>query len=338
MAGPPLPPADRSSADLPASGHRFGLEETVSLLVLVWVALALVAAQLWQVTAPEAPSSTPRAPITMPRWVWPLVVLSLGLFSLFASSILGSGRRHWQALWRRPIDEPGARPHVFLETTVLFLLLSSIVGVVVGELSGPGTLWPLWLQWSLAMVFLWPVLRAVPTERRRHALGWSLSPAVPRGPQRGPGRRLAIEAAWGLAAYVGAWPVLACAAALSAWLATHWASAHHPVADWIRTAAGFDRWTVLMIALVWAPLMEETLFRGAFFHYLRSRWSVGTAALVSASLFALLHPQGPAGWPFLMTLGVILALLRHARGSIVAGLTMHCVHNGVTLSLLTSFP
>jgi membrane protease YdiL (CAAX protease family) len=39
-----------------------------------------------------------------------------------------------------------------------------------------------------------------------------------------------------------------------------------------------------------APVMEETMFRGALFHHLRRRWGWLGSASVVAVIFAIIHP------------------------------------------------
>ena len=83
-----------------------------------------------------------------------------------------------------------------------------------------------------------------------------------------------------------------------------------------------------------APVVEELIFRGAFYHYLRCRYSVPVAVAVTAILFAVIHPQGLVAVPLLATLGSVFALVREWRGSIVATITAHAFNNFIGMSLL----
>ncbi|MCP4463335.1 MAG: CPBP family intramembrane metalloprotease [Planctomycetaceae bacterium] len=99
--------------------------------------------------------------------------------------------------------------------------------------------------------------------------------------------------------------------------------------------------TIFFIASVLAPLTEEIMFRGVLYRTLRdgsrrsSRMaSVAFAAFTSSLIFAAIHPQGLIGIPILTVLACGFCLVRQWRGSLVAPMTMHAIHNGMTMSLL----
>jgi membrane protease YdiL (CAAX protease family) len=82
------------------------------------------------------------------------------------------------------------------------------------------------------------------------------------------------------------------------------------------------------------------MFRGALYRHLREasgRWgflmSLAFSTLFSAFLFAVIHPQGPAGVPLLMSIAIVLAVVREWRGSLVSPIVTHMVVNGVTTSV-----
>jgi membrane protease YdiL (CAAX protease family) len=106
----------------------------------------------------------------------------------------------------------------------------------------------------------------------------------------------------------------------------------HPVAQEIsRDPAQI----VLLFALacIWAPIMEEFFFRGAFYGYLRHHASWVVSGLVTAVLFAVIHPQGWVGVPLLATSGFILSAIREWRGSIIAPISAHALNNAAALFL-----
>jgi membrane protease YdiL (CAAX protease family) len=90
------------------------------------------------------------------------------------------------------------------------------------------------------------------------------------------------------------------------------------------------------IACVFAPVLEETMFRGALFHYLRGRWSWLASAAMVSFVFAVIHPQGWIAVPALGAIAVALAALREWRGSIIASMVAHAFNNflAVTFALL----
>ncbi|MFM8220332.1 MAG: lysostaphin resistance A-like protein, partial [Planctomycetaceae bacterium] len=95
---------------------------------------------------------------------------------------------------------------------------------------------------------------------------------------------------------------------------------------------------VAVVLLV--PITEEIMFRGAMYRHLREasgRGGVVVSVLFSlffsSFLFAVIHPQGPAGVPLLMSIAIVLAVVREWRESLVSPIVTHMVVNGVTTSL-----
>ena len=56
--------------------------------------------------------------------------------------------------------------------------------------------------------------------------------------------------------------------------------------------------------------------------------------LISAFIFAVIHPQGLTAVPAIMALGATFALIREWRGSIIASATAHALNNSLMISLL----
>jgi membrane protease YdiL (CAAX protease family) len=77
-----------------------------------------------------------------------------------------------------------------------------------------------------------------------------------------------------------------------------------------------------------APLGEELFFRGFAQPALARALGWTGAALVSGALFALLHLD-PVGFLGLWEIGVLLAVLRHASGSLWPAVVAHAVNNAV---------
>ncbi|SDF71535.1 hypothetical protein SAMN05216241_102106 [Limimonas halophila] len=89
----------------------------------------------------------------------------------------------------------------------------------------------------------------------------------------------------------------------------------------------------LVITAVVAPLVEETIFRGVLYRWLRERLGVPLGMGVSAGAFALLHGI-PALIPGIFVLGLILAWVYERANSIWAPIIVHGTYNGlVTLTL-----
>lgn len=85
----------------------------------------------------------------------------------------------------------------------------------------------------------------------------------------------------------------------------------------------------LMIALLGialAPLVEEIIFRGCLYRFLKSRHSILVAQLVSAVLFALLHDNLNSFLP-LVFIGFILVRIYESTGSIYKAIYFHAFFN-----------
>jgi membrane protease YdiL (CAAX protease family) len=95
-------------------------------------------------------------------------------------------------------------------------------------------------------------------------------------------------------------------------------------------------WHVLALyglVCVFAPVIEETMFRGALFHHFRRRWGWLISATAIASIFAIIHPQGWVAFPALYAIAMVLAALREWRGSIIAPMAAHALNNFIVLTL-----
>ncbi|HRE83949.1 MAG TPA: CPBP family intramembrane metalloprotease [Opitutaceae bacterium] len=90
-----------------------------------------------------------------------------------------------------------------------------------------------------------------------------------------------------------------------------------------------------ILAVVLAPLVEETIFRAGLFRYLRTRIPRSLALLLSAVLFSSLHASLAAFGP-LVVFGVVLAIAYERTGRILVPIVAHGLFNLHTLILLLS--
>ena len=93
-----------------------------------------------------------------------------------------------------------------------------------------------------------------------------------------------------------------------------------------------------VLALVFAPIMEETFFRGFLFGGLRGRWGTLWAALASGLLFGLAHLGNPGSVATIVPIaavGVLFAFGYAYSGSIVAAILAHFLFN--TVSYIAGF-
>jgi membrane protease YdiL (CAAX protease family) len=89
-----------------------------------------------------------------------------------------------------------------------------------------------------------------------------------------------------------------------------------------------------LLACVGAPIVEETMFRGALLGHLRTRLGWWVSAPVVSLIFAAIHPQGWVAIPTLGAIAMVLAALREVRGSIIASMTAHALNNGVAVTMM----
>ena len=99
---------------------------------------------------------------------------------------------------------------------------------------------------------------------------------------------------------------------------------------------GSPAMTAVLASLVvmWAPLVEETIFRGALFRAVRPAWGAAGAALLTAAMFALMHQYGLMQLILVGTLGLAFALMREWRGGLLPSMTAHAVHNAMVMTLV----
>ncbi len=93
-------------------------------------------------------------------------------------------------------------------------------------------------------------------------------------------------------------------------------------------------WLIFFMAVVFAPVVEEMVFRNWIYGYLRYYFSVFASAFISGLMFAYLHPQGFVAFPYLTFLGMNLAILREFRPGIYAPVITHAFVNFFSLVMI----
>jgi uncharacterized protein len=110
----------------------------------------------------------------------------------------------------------------------------------------------------------------------------------------------------------------------------------NPQIEAIGGGQGFS-WTnyLLMLILVGAiaPLVEEVLFRGVLFQWLRARLPLALAVLLSAAIFSVAHMIAPL-MPALFVVGIILALAYEFTGSLWLPIVLHAMQNSLAVTLI----
>lgn len=150
-------------------------------------------------------------------------------------------------------------------------------------------------------------------------------------------RPVGSKVLWGLGAYCAALPLVGVAAIIMKSLLDtvfeHIPTPEHPIISDI-TQGGAPMILSLVVAVLAAPLVEEIAFRGFLFTALRSSLNAWGAAVLSAVIFAAVHPTIPGEFLPLIALGVVLAIVREKTGSLLPSMVCHATNNLVTLLLV----
>lgn len=220
--------------------------------------------------------------------------------------------------------------------TFTFLAFKLMTWIVVILTSAGGTP-PAWLptfvllgQWLVALAVFTPILFGVGFAHWKRLSGWT----APRGVFR--------ELAAGAFGYLAGLPLVIGALIVSLVLdgVYRMAAGHGPREQTnpiVELASRADAFTIILLvtlATIWAPLVEETVFRGGMYRALRTRLHAVLAGVVSAIAFGVMH-----GYPFLllgpvMAIGLTFALMREWRDSIIGPAFGHFLNNATVLGLL----
>lgn len=110
----------------------------------------------------------------------------------------------------------------------------------------------------------------------------------------------------------------------------------NPQIEAITGGGGFS-WTsfLLMLLLVGviAPIVEETVFRGMIYGWLRARLPIILAIVISAAIFAAVHVI-PVLLPALFVVGIILAISYEWSGSLWVSILLHALQNSLTVTMI----
>jgi hypothetical protein len=92
-----------------------------------------------------------------------------------------------------------------------------------------------------------------------------------------------------------------------------------------------------MVVAGFTPLVEEIVFRGAFYLPLRRALGIAPAMLIVSSVFAVTHAH-VWSMPQLLLLSCILVVLLEYSRSLWPAIIVHGLNNALSLILLWSLP
>lgn len=278
------------------------------------------------------------------RLIGVLVVFGLILlFAVFAgiTCFLIACVKLGQGGWRPAFLPPLPGGSVFIELVAMFAagfllmkLAASLYGLFIKDSQHLVTA-VLLTQWSLIAICFYPLLRGVSFAELRRRIGWTSGKGVMR------------EIGAGIFGYFAFLPVFFAGVVVALVLLMIWsfitsgsadpAAPENPIADLVSGTSGFTLLLLFSLATIWAPLVEESVFRGALFRHLRSRLGMFAAGTISAICFGVMH-----GYPFILLLPVTMlgfgfALMREWRGSLIAPIVAHFLHNATILTFAIAF-
>jgi membrane protease YdiL (CAAX protease family) len=246
-----------------------------------------------------------------------VVLLGLLSFGLFVAAIvlaaLGKIRRSY-------VNDLSVKD-VFLEDFALYLILFLFLGVMLRFFGAASLQWEWLAVLIIPVVMLWNRQRGLTGAQQRQALGWYR------------GRGWLQEAGAGIAGYFAGIPIIAVGCFITAVLIrVTGKSVASPVMGMLKGGLWHTA-ALLALLCIFAPVLEETMFRGALFHHLRRRWTWTIGALAVSLIFALMHPQGWVAAPALGAVAIVLAALREWRGSLIAPMAAHACNNFIVTIL-----
>lgn len=278
-----------------------------------------------------------------------MAVLSLGIggiLLILGIVLIGTGTI------RSLFHSPGTYGHIYLETFALwifgFIALQLVTGIAIAMLEidtakdpTTGKLLTVFIFWTPLLALGWIFIRHPAPGQAFKDIGFT-------------SHGIFGDIGAGVATYLACLPLLLVAmistVALTNLVWGDYTNANpfapnpgpsHPIQDQFGGGI-FSVLFLYFVAAVSAPIVEETVFRGLFFRYLRDStnrygwWlSVIAASTVNAFFFAAIHPQGLLGIPPLLMLGVCMSLSRQWREGLVAPMAIHALHNGTLVTVMS---
>jgi len=234
-------------------------------------------------------------PDRVPWGFWDVVVAALPLILSFVLAVVV----HF-------LPSSTGTPASQTPTSTKILIANSVVGFVI---------------YGVILLLIWLV-----TVHKYH-IGWSAL-----GVRRPPGWYFALVLPILLGMYVGA--ALVSAAVIKLF---YGGKAENPQVKDLTGGGGFS-WASLILALITAsivaPVIEELLFRGMLYGWLRTRWSAVGGVILSAAIFSGAHAI-PLILASIFVVGLTLAIIYEKTKSTLATMTLHSLFN--TIGVLAVF-
>jgi len=90
---------------------------------------------------------------------------------------------------------------------------------------------------------------------------------------------------------------------------------------------------LVVFAVVLAPIVEEIIFRGGIYRFLKSQTTILPAQIISGTFFAVMHGNLMSFLP-LVIVGILLARVYERSGNIIVSMLFHACFNAFSLLML----
>lgn len=256
---------------------------------------------------------------------WSLVVAALVMNATFAFALWTSLRDHLDFLFD-PDSEPPPVPPTPLSALIavvayleLMAILTSSMTQIAGTPSPAGWLISSVLCGGLVAFYVW-------RWSRRYSVGF-LDILIPQ-------RMRHSTLGWASLGLMGGGLLGLAAVAYVDWLET-WLSPELrqqiTLSRSLLGQSGAMLWSLGLMFVVAAPVIEEYLFRGLLFRAFAHERSLRTAVLLSSAFFAVIHPM--LAWPPVFLVGAGAALLFARAGNLLPAIMFHATYNAVVTGL-----
>jgi len=214
---------------------------------------------------------------------------------------------------------------IVAELLVVAVLRPDVLGSIVGAAPSPGVRFDPSSE-SIGRQILWTSV----------AVGAIVMVIVPFVPLR-----TLIAPTWGVPRAIGAgvlgFLILRFVTILLSPLLPELGSADHPQRELTESlqllTAEETIWATVVVAALFAPLVEEILFRGVLLTGLARHLSFGWANLIQASLFAALHLSSTL-FPLFVLMGLMGGEMVRRSGGLLAPYAMHALNNASAILAL----
>jgi membrane protease YdiL (CAAX protease family) len=137
---------------------------------------------------------------------------------------------------------------------------------------------------------------------------------------------------WGFLGFLGNLPLALLMAVVGQKIFAFLPEPSHPLAEEVSQGGTGVLLGALLVGSILAPFLEEMVFRGAILKSLeRVTGRFWLSLVIQAAVFAMIHPQGPALWLSLATIGASAGVLVRQTGALLPAIILHALHNGLLL-------